>query len=239
MKIISKYRDYYDSAMGLGVDNTKIWMRKDETVNIKFPLKFRDTHYSRGDRSSQIPFISLGHSNPSSPYISSFLILLAGKLYPAVEVLVNYLDAPQRFYTLYSLIRYIDKNNMSDLLKGWRGKVEEDTVQDLKDLFTLTGSEILRDFAIQHKIVIATDYSNSMTHGPRAKVLTVNPQLSRLQFQKCLDQTTVYQELEQWVGGVLTNNEPIPEPSDKEKVNIHGFDKLSFRKPKKNRRLKT
>ena len=218
--------------MGLGVDSTKIWMRKEETVNMRFPLKFRDAHYARGDRSSQIPLISLGTSQPSTPYISSFLILLAGKLYPAVEVVVNYLDSPQRFYTLDSLIRYIDKNNMSGLLKGWRSKVEEDTVQDLKDLFQLAGSEILRDFATQHKIVIATDWSINLDYASHSRALTLNPSLIKLQFQKCMTPVAVYQELEQWIGGVLTNTEVIPEQSDKNKVAAHGFDSWSFRKHK-------
>jgi hypothetical protein len=36
-----------------------------------------------------------------------------------------------------------------------------------------------------------------------------------------------------WIGGVLTKPETIPEPADKDKVAIHGFDpKWSFRKHK-------
>ena len=90
---------------------------------------------------------------------------------------------------------------------------------------------MLRDFAIENKIAIATDWSMTMCRS-RNRVLTLNPDLSKIHFQKILDPFRAYQELEQWIGGVLTNTEVIPEQTDKNKVTAHGFDKWSFRKHK-------
>ena len=234
MRIISKFHDYYDAAMGHGIDTEKIWMRKEEVLPLKFPLKYRDSHYLHGSERDGIPhFFMEKHNNSLGPYIGSFLILLAGKLYPGVEVRTSYLDTPQKFYTVEPFIRFLVKNDLKGLLVGYKRRVEKDTIQDINDFFALHGSEMLRDFAINHRISIATDYSNLLDHGTQSRILTVNPQLSRLQFQKCLDPTTVYQELEMWVGGVLTEPEtPTPVP-DIQKVVNQGFDpKTSFRKGK-------
>ena len=235
IKIISNYHDYYDSTMGLGFDTERLWIRTQDCLTLRFPLKFREGYlFGTSNDSNSVPSFFLSHYNDTTgPYIGSYLILLAGKLYPGVEVRASYLDSSQHFYTLDSFIRYVAKNNMSDLLQGYKKRVEKDMIRNIKDLFDLQGSEMLRDFAIEHRITIATDWSHNLNFGSHARTLTVNPMLSRLQFQKCLDPVTVYQELEMWVGGVLTEPEaPNPVP-DLQRVINHGFDsKLSFRKGK-------
>ena len=233
MRIVSQFRDFYDSAMGHGIDTEKVWMRKEELIPLRFPLKYRSSRYL-SEREGVPHFFLEKQQNMMGPYIGSYLILLAGELYPGVEVVSSYLDSAQHFYDLEPLIRYVAKHNMSDLLTGWRqGKVEKETIQDIKDLFDLKGSEMLRDFAITHRISIATDWSHHLNNGTREKILTVNPSLVSLQFQKCLDPITTYQKLEMWIGGVLTEpDRPEPVP-DTQKIINHGFDvKTSFRKGK-------
>jgi hypothetical protein len=54
--------------------------------------------------------------------------------------------------------------------------------------------------------------------------------LKDLQFIKVLDPHTAFQELEMYVGGVMTRPEPLHKVSDKLKAAAHGMDERSFRK---------
>lgn len=62
----------------------------------------------------------------------------------------------------------------------------------------------------------------------------INPKLSNYQFQKVIHPYTAFQEIYMYVGGVLAgNNKPIPIVSDNDMIEAKGFDKkTSFRKPK-------
>jgi hypothetical protein len=52
------------------------------------------------------------------------------------------------------------------------------------------------------------------------------------EFYKVLDAHQVYQKIDQWISGVLTNTEKytVKFTDDKIKISKHGFDKWSFRK---------
>jgi hypothetical protein len=56
--------------------------------------------------------------------------------------------------------------------------------------------------------------------------------LKDIEFQRVLDPFTAYQELDQWISGVLGQNPEPDEVSDKVKIQQHGFDSWSFRKHK-------
>ena len=46
MRIISKFGDYYDSALGFGIDTTCIYVRKKEKIQV--PKELKDSIYSSG-----------------------------------------------------------------------------------------------------------------------------------------------------------------------------------------------
>lgn len=60
-------------------------------------------------------------------------------------------------------------------------------------------------------------------------LLKTNPSLKELDFYKIKDVYQTFQELEMFLGGVLTNDVKLLEPTDEEKLNIHGFNDKSFK----------
>jgi hypothetical protein len=66
----------------------------------------------------------------------------------------------------------------------------------------------------------------------RKEVMTINPCLKNLQFQKVIDSHQAFQTIEQFLFGVLiTPDKPILNISNEDTIIKHGFDtKWSFRK---------
>lgn len=67
----------------------------------------------------------------------------------------------------------------------------------------------------------------------------INPCLKRVEFFRCKDAYTVYQELDMFISGVLGEpGVPMVEITDKDRIKQHGFDEWSFRKIGKNSKVK-
>jgi hypothetical protein len=63
--------------------------------------------------------------------------------------------------------------------------------------------------------------------------IILNPRLEPMGFQRVLDPIRAYQKLSMWYGNRFFEEKNIPNPPDKDMVEIKGFDKHSFRKDKK------
>jgi len=64
------------------------------------------------------------------------------------------------------------------------------------------------------------------------QLLILNPNLSKLHFQKIFDPIQAYQQLSMYLGQHVKEPD-VPNPPDKIMVEIKGFDKHSFRKDKR------
>ena len=58
----------------------------------------------------------------------------------------------------------------------------------------------------------------------------VNQNLNEYQFYKVFDAFRAFQEIQMFIGNVLTGEKKIIDIDDKYKITQHGFDKWSFRK---------
>ena len=58
-----------------------------------------------------------------------------------------------------------------------------------------------------------------------------NAMLKQCEFFRVFDPYTAFQEIAMWVGNLAVPQKPIPVISDKMKVQTHGFNEWSFRKP--------
>ncbi len=68
--------------------------------------------------------------------------------------------------------------------------------------------------------------------GARGPLVEVDPRLKDLSFNRLVGADRCYQEIDQFVGGVLSNNPTIVQVSDRDRLLAHGFDpKWSFRNP--------
>jgi hypothetical protein len=230
MRILGKFKDYYDSAMAHGVDRSVVYAR--ETREIDF------------DRNRQ-PFLApcayhasgLRHDCVLSP----FLLIIAGKVHPGLRCdrRTGHMGFDRETRHLYSL------DQAKALLTDWdlahllpeedegRRRWNPYRSRTLDDVFAPVAPEVAKaicDWAIRDKVTLAL-----VGHPPKGNIsqefkLILDPCLKDLEFYRVMDAFATFQELSAWVGGVLANN-PDPAPvSDQVRIQQHGFDEWSFRK---------
>lgn len=257
MRIVSDKKDYYDSAMGQGVDLTKVFVRKEEKFLNQFPIpEWQDTKSYHWDDNLKYPRFShstyrygVGSEETCLNYV---YVLVAGKLYGGLKYTDKHVFSNPTvtwIWDVKELDRLKDIHGFFETkergLSTYRSKYysKRTAYQECKDLLSIKGDDVLYNWAVDNKISIAVcggsivdvgtliHTKNAMPDKP-VLVTIVNPVLKDYNFQKVLDNYTLYQELEMFIGGVLTNTEVIPELEDKHKVAAHGFDAWSFRKHK-------
>lgn len=231
MRIVSTFHDYYDSVHGHLETDYKdcIYLRETKKLDETFPIEYGGTGFFRTKTEKYVPkFTSCGYREVQ-PAISTFTVLVAGKMYLGLAVDKS-LDEPiQFFYTKKSLLSYLEKERLEHLIR--EGKYIND-LKELESVFAFRDdSKLLENYAYLNKIVVAIDFRRLDVDWRKNKqTIILNPLLKTFQFQKVLDPYVAYQEIELWVSN-LANNEVKPSPqTDKEKILTHGFDlKTSFR----------
>jgi len=231
MRIISDFHDYYDVGMQNGIDPQLPYRRFRQEERISYIHKLGDIYYS---------------SLFDDYCIEQNRILFfgfAGKVYPALEH-VN--DSEEATY-IFELDKIVPKSfddavcqklHFDDAVRRMlrcgrtnsRQRAEKDCLaqikKELKEMFALKDDKRLLGLFDEFKTAIFVWWLES-------RMVIVNERLNQYGFQKVLPPMQAFQELEMYVGACLTKptieEPPIP---DKVKVEIHGFDKHSFRKDK-------
>lgn len=225
MIIVSPFRDYYDNLRSLSFDKSIVYNRVGHQI---FPGEYQKHPISSAlsaDRYSR----SLDHSNPMK-HLSRYsrhvfgktelvplAVLFCGKVYFGFRHNVPFTSEYTYYWDSKSFQAYLDEY-IPNPSKPDRYRTSH---KDYLELLSLSGSSVYESLMIEHKLVNVV-YQQKFTLEGR---------LADVGFQKLMGAQEAYQEIEQWLGGVLTNNTPIPEVPDKYKIQQHGFDKNSFRKP--------
>jgi hypothetical protein len=238
MRIIDKRKDYYDSAQAYGTDPSIMYVR--ETTEIKDKKSWGgrggDAYFVVGfcgniyygyryyipSSYSYDPKIPAKSRSVEEQYYSCYSLDDAEAFYQ--EHRKDKLDEfngllPANKWTRRSRWRKSPKESLAawfegSIYKTWTG--EEEKVQYSHDYFTEHNSPI-------------------WVHDRTNYVLYINPLLRPWDFFRVKDAYTAYNEISNYVGGVLQHPmKPIPTPSDETKIELAGFDPTtSFRKPKK------
>lgn len=228
MYIISKTKDYYDSAVGMGIDKSIVYVREEkiEDDRTKFPVPFKEdyTHWSKDKNAFHRlngPIKNESIYSSSSPFIVGF----CGKLYIGWKFYrdmgINVFPSTETIIT-YDL-QFI-KKEMKDY--HWNGRLQD----HLRDVSLYNPSDLFA--SINAPIFV---YDTDHQSGRNKKVFIINPTLKDYDFYKLMDSYTAFQEIQMYLGGVLTSGENnITEVEDKYKITQHGFDKYSFRRIKAN-----
>lgn len=243
MLIVSKFHDYYDCIQSMGIDKSIVYQRDKKIIKFKYSHRkgcyidipafvnkadkiitqdIFSTRWSILDKSIIKNELNI-HDLPRDIDIELYplLVFFCGKIYVGFIIAKHYFrtSIALRSYEYYSddIINcmFADQYQLVKRLCGNRSK---NTIQSY---INLNGTEI--DMTEIKAPVALFDVFG---------ILTINPCLSDIRFQREKDPYTAYQEISQYLSGVIgTGNIKEPWPiSDDLKAQSKGYDKWSFRK---------
>ena len=213
MYIISKFRDYYDSASAWGIDKTCVYKRS--TLTLKKKTIYYD-YWRRHDR-----FV-----------VSKVIIGFCGKIYPCIRVhdtineVVSSIDTMNKnncsfFYDSESLIKWAADNEQIKAHSKY-GRHDVRSKKGARIFFDKDRSSLESMFQKYKCPVFVLDW----TLGD-----FLNPCLIDYKFGKVKDAPTTFQDIYQYLSGVIGNTErDTVNISDKFRIAARGFDKWSFRR---------
>lgn len=219
MKIISKFKDYYDGVASYGIDKSKIFIRNTELIDHDFSKDFRYKYNSKFD-----------------------IIGFCGKLYPFISYIpfnqdcfndmLSNRDIKKR--VLYNdIIKYdLIEEKKEDYLYNTnyfykKKKREKKNINKLINFINdYTNNKELLDLFIKYKTPIFW-YGFSSRNGN----ILINPPLKKLGFQTMIDPVTAFQQIEMFLGNELATEYQgnVPVGNDEVVGNSKGFDRYSFR----------
>ncbi len=262
MKIISKYSDFYDSALAHGVDKSIIYKRKEEEIFFEYEGRYRPVKQSQADL-NYISFSSemkdiLNKLKPRS--IGNIFLsekdshnrekgdksIFFGYLFFCGEVI------PYIYYTEYSGISAV-KNvfySFEAFIKGLEKETEQKYIDNfLNDTIGYFDKKVIKQSVVElfsieqncenlhHEMdcpVFLIEKEPRFVSGNGSYSLIKNPILKDINFARKYNPYEVFQKLEQFISGVLGGQSPkMVEIEDIYRIQAHGFDKkISFRKRK-------
>ena len=238
MKIYSKFKDYYDTAMAYGVDDHLHWMRDLQEIDITKPRRiinqYRNTKtdhghypffdsdlYNESPRDNKPYFGRRVHysSNPDLEWETQF-VGFCGKVYPLLKF--NWTERVHQEHSqcayntddIIKILKAYDKCNKTKKLANFLNK------PDKKRRWSYYADRTQFKFESMQKYFdkwtgseLFGDYfieHNIPTFSiiPESKKLILNSRLLDYEFQKIMDSYTAYQEIEMFMGGVLGLIEP-------------------------------
>lgn len=235
MRIVSKQRDYYDSIQGMGVDMQVHYIRKEEEIAID-PIDKVGVQYEGSWDNSFIAPIRF----------EKVVIGFCGEFYPAIVC------EEEVFYDEKSWEKRKEANRTSKHIKyykKWLGKNKKglknkpdpfwDKNEWGKEYGHLFQKLKVPIFVFDRRTEVEWLYGSWGRKRSDKAMMTVNCLLNYYDFQKIKDPYTAYQEIYQYISGVLGVGEPnLVEISNEDMRDKKGFDAMSFKKEKGDKKRK-
>jgi hypothetical protein len=238
MRIISKFKDYYDSASSFGIDLERVYNREQKEIEIKkisgntalkkypnFRSNVRGYTANQNNKITDVEAMVLGFCGQMIPLVKVSYKAEQNQIYSDREHLF--------FYDFNSYINFLKEHNLK--FSGYfshysfRNEVSFDILheQGAKEFFNYRYGELQDIFAEHHTPLFL--YINE-DHGYEQKIL-INPKLKDIHFGKIKDAASCFQEIFMYISGVLGNVEKdLIQISDKDMLKQKGFDNYSFKK---------
>lgn len=215
MRIISSFRDYYDSVQATGQDQSLVYIRKTQVIEPFKNYPFRDNGFT------------------------SYTIGFCGEIYLGFSALFTHGDQSWESwcYDIEACDRFMEQlpepyrdsyYHKPPRRNSWRyGNSNHKRASLLRQFqeFPQRNSFRLKEF---HKYK-----APAIVWGTCSTI--INPCLREFEFYRVKDPYTAFQEISQFIGGVLgSSGKEIPQMTDEDMQQIKGFDHpYSFRKPPK------
>lgn len=249
MKII-KQSDYYDSIQAYGLDGDLVYVRTREEIpedQVRLALSLDNETSNFGDAllkkiATEEPqvarrwsFVKRYRSLSSDLHLDFLVIGFCGKFYPCVRVKErHYHDDSKRDLIFYPgdevdiPSSYYSSNDEAIRVKNNK------RIQRFLNVTFKEFDEIFHFFKAPIVAFNITDFYSLDMITARA---IVNPLLSDLKFYRVKDAFSAFQEIAQYIAGVLGDlSEDMVSISDKDMRDAKGFDDWSFKtRPSKNK----
>lgn len=245
MKIVGNIKDYYDSAIGAyGPSNTPLYNRMRSTTTIE--------DFSRHTLGRLWYQPKNAFSKQKQTYHNLVMIGVCGKIWifarntflPGAGPMLDVLKQQDE-------IKQFLENARADKSRRWmRERMEASDILERTGVEAFTPIHDERAFIelktpvfayfppVDMPLALNAIYTDKCAqvlndYGRKKGLLVLNPILKEFDFQKYMDPYTIYQEIEMFLGNVLTNNTTpkMPVGSDKVIAESKGFTKWSFRTP--------
>lgn len=229
MRIISKFRDFYDVVMKQGMDREVVYVREEKTVESKedYGVDFT-TKYSAGAYRTRLSYtadlIFLGYCGQIMRVVD---LKYQVKNPNPTPMFTGPIEHRRVFFNYAEFEEFMIKNGYAtdwDFDKGrkWGGTLGKFGTVETKKMH-----DIFHEFQVP---LFALRYQTSYLQGDKT-MIDLGPRLKDLDFHKFKDPYSTYQDIFQFVAGTLNKTEKeMVKISDKDKIHKHGFDKWSFRK---------
>lgn len=242
MRIISKFKDYYDGIQGLGFDDKLVFVRHTDNIIVKEKeieeylnkISYKGFSSYKSDEYRAKQMFSI-------PYweIKSNLLIFCGKIYTYYVASFIHNDNKIYAWSINDLIKYFKLNiEYSKSTTHWQPLFwnKNNFTNEYSRLETSFKANIntdISDFCIKYNCpIILCEEAEKYSHKIK---LILNPNLKNMNFQRVFNPYQAYQELEMFLGNVLVNdNDKMIKLSDEDRLYKAGFDKWSFRKMKEN-----
>lgn len=214
MRVISKFRDYYDGVMKTGMDREVVYVRENKGIPIKDARGVDFNTKSSGTYCS-VETSFLGYCG------MIYRVMIVETEFP------NHARTRHVFFDFEEFKQFMLNNKLSNEYDFRESRWWPSRFQRFKEMDTSRMLELFHEF--QTPLFLLTNVYRY--RGPDETTLTLGPCLKDIEFQRVKDPYTAYQEIFQFVAGVLNHPEnKMVKISDKDKIHKHGFDKWSFRK---------
>jgi hypothetical protein len=246
--IISKYKDYYDSAVGFGIDKSIVYHRQPSNHDAPddFLSAIKETN---NPLYYQTLFSFTNHYRspiPTGKYNSDVVFVgFCGKLYLAIcfsEDIPSYSGFSDRkcefVYDVDQIKEKLRPEWKSNSYFVSSNEIESKFDNYVKKINSIDPIKWFREFNTPSFVYgsLGIDSSNarwqSNYDNTKNGIFYIDPILNDYQFARVFDPYTAFQETQMFISGVLPfgdNVDQLPY-TEKQKVAQHGMDKWSFRK---------
>lgn len=204
MRILSSFSDYYDAVMKQGMDRDVVYVRDIKSLDLDKKYKLDRFHSVLGSECSVHMFF-LGYCGQ------------VFKIYSLRWSSKNYIFFDYESFKEFMLTNGLGSKWDFNFRKWWSGCYQR-FFEHKTDAFL----EIFHEYQTPLFLIKSSS---------KGAILELNPKLKDVSFQRIKDPYTAYQDIFQYVSGVLNSRENyMVKITDKDKIAKHGFDKHSFRK---------
>ncbi len=228
-------KDYYDSAMAYGTDESVVFVRHKNKYILQKNFKPHDWSYLgriKGWNDYLHITIVDGKNNIMSNNRYSFIknhkeytfseisVYLAGKRYNGLKLIQNDLSSkPSYFWNFDTLNNFLSsinlylKNDHEGISKWLR--TNKTSFESVKEYFSASYGKEIFDYLIDNRITIAIDNNEQICdENSDYKFINIvsidSDGLKKVEFNRRMDAYSVFQEISMWIGGVMPKQETNP-----------------------------